>query len=176
MVMDFFLEGIFRCFHFGFYLGINKKQTQPPTPPTPNQPKPPTNPINPTNEENAHRKFLEIRVVRQNAWELGRRNKSCLEPWWHPATTTAAIAGVFCWREEDCLLQTCYWNVRLDIWRFELSYCRCLKTFYFLNLMLLVMLFLLFPLIWASIRNIQGELWSSQKWGYNISLETSWYS
>ena len=115
-----FLEGISICFHFGFYLRINQKQTQPPTPPT-----------NPTIEENAHRKFLEIRVVRQNAWELGRRSKSCLEPWWHPATTTAAIAGVFCWREEDCLLQTCYWNVRLDIWRFELSYCRCLKTFYF---------------------------------------------
>ena len=79
-----FLEGISICFHFGFYLRINKKQTQPPTPPT-----------YPTIEENAHRKFLEIRVVRQNAWELGRRSKSCLEPWWHPATTTAAIAGVF---------------------------------------------------------------------------------
>lgn len=68
------------------------------------------------------------KAKRLGAWQ---KEQILLEPWWHPATTTAAIAGVFCSREEDCLLQTCYWNVRLDIWRFELWYCRCLKTFFF---------------------------------------------
>ena len=85
--------------------------------------------------------------------------------------------------EEGCLLSRPFvWNVRLDFGRFELwlwmvedmFFCYCFFPIYIWCY--LSCCCLCFSLDFSKYQNIQDELWSSQKWGYNISLETSWYS
>ena len=162
----FVLEGIFICFHFGFYLRINKNQTQPPN--CPNQP----------NQRRKHN-GTDFGDPSCKAKRLGARQKEQILL--GALVTPCYNYGCYrwCFFVERRKIACCKPLFEMLGWILEDLNCDTVgvwRRFIFLNLMLLVMLFLLFPLISARIRN-QGELWSSQKWGgYNISLETSWYS